>query len=103
VGEARSRLWIVPESLPEQRANGEVIAVDRQEAIEAFAEAESVLYRVGGTLVIGPLRKQLGDGRWVTEGYAFEHKNYMPADRKPPETSMIQDADEVLDPEPAAA
>jgi hypothetical protein len=92
VGEARSRLWIVPESLPEQRANGEVIAVDRQEAIEAFAEAE-----------IGPLRKQLGDGRWVTEGYAFEHKNYMPADRKPPETSMIQDADEVLDPEPAAA
>lgn len=97
MSEPRKREWVVPE-YTRTDDDGYPLAVDREEALQAFVEAETLLYRIGGVLMVAPVRMDLGD-RWLTTGYQFRHESYAPAIKN---RGLVQDGQEPeeLTPEP---
>jgi hypothetical protein len=103
MAEPRKRAWTVPDDLPEHDG---IYPIDRNHAAEAFVEAETILARLGGVMMIAPVRTEVGPGRWVTRGYTFRHESFAPAERRHTEANeRIEDqARRVLDePEPVEA
>ncbi|MGZ6031733.1 MAG: hypothetical protein ACXWNS_08255 [Isosphaeraceae bacterium] len=96
---AQKRQWTVPEDLPEH--GDDIYPIDRQEAQQAFLEAEAITQRLGGSLQIAPIRTEVSDGRWITRGYAFRHVPYVPAERAA--KAEPAPVEELPDAEPVAA
>jgi hypothetical protein len=70
--------------------NGEMVAVDldREASHQLFADVESILFRMGGAVLIGAKREQDEDGTWVTTGYKVSVESFMPAVAKQPQVNM---------------
>jgi hypothetical protein len=84
---ASKREWTVPE-FPDEN----IQPVDREEAVAAFMEAEAILHRMGGAMMIAARRVETPDGRFFTAGYAFRHESFAPATR--------QQSDDLVEPVP---
>lgn len=76
---ASKREWTVPEDPDDHQP------IDREEAVAAFIEAEAILHRMGGAMIIAARRVETQDGRFFTAGYGFRHESFAPALRQPPE------------------
>lgn len=101
MAEARERQWVVPEDLPDRHPE-DVQPVNREEAAQAFLEAEAILQRLGGVMQTASQRVEVADGRFITVGYVFRHVSYAPAQRAPsnghveePEAEPLAEAVEV--------
>lgn len=75
--------------------------VDRQEALEVFADCEALMRIAGGVLTIMPQRVQTGrlEGEMITTALVFEWKDRTDA-RPQPETSAVEVAAPELASEP---
>lgn len=64
------RDWLFPHDLPERLAQGVAEPVDRQEAMNAFAECEAITEHLGGNIMITAHTEKIG-ARHIVVGYAF--------------------------------
>lgn len=65
--------------------DGQVVGLtlDREASHQLFADIESVLFRMGGAVLIGAKREQQDDGSWVTTGYKVSVESFMPPTNRP--------------------
>lgn len=79
--------------------DGDPFLCTPEDLADEMNAAAVLLSRVGGAIVCAAQRKQITKDHWITTGYAFTWRSYVPADRLPPE----EIATVVPDPEPVAA
>lgn len=67
---------------------GNLLGFDRDEARNAMAEIEGILFRLGGGFVIVAEREQLTSGEWVTTGVKVQYRSWVPPVSRAPEVNM---------------
>ncbi len=74
---------------------------DREQMASAMVEAEGILARMGGAIVIGSIREETSPGNFEPRGLAFRYDSFVPAQRRPVEA--VETPEPEPDPEPVAA
>lgn len=106
------RTWVeeagneIPAGWEPDGAPIEVSAQNEQDVFNTLLEAAAVLKRVGGTLAVLAVRKEIAPGLWVPDRYVFKWESFapgipLPQQREQEPEPLAHEADAELEPEPA--
>ena len=74
--------------------DGELVGhqLDREACSAVFMELDSILYRLGGAVLIAAKREEQADGTWVTTGVRVSYESWVPPVQRAPQPEAAQEA-----------